>query len=167
MNQYDNDIETLFRSNYARLYHYAMQMIDDGELCRDIIADVFEQLWRQWDRIPDNKRNAMLYRSVHNRCIDHIRKLTTRQNYIEFFKATFSMEADSALNEDSDSIRFEKIEKAIGTLPEIDQTIINRAFIDGRRYADIAEELQISLSSIKKHIAKAILKIRTECENNS
>ena len=109
----------------------------------------------------------MLYRSVHNRCIDHIRKLTTRQNYIEFFKATFSMEADSALNEDSDSIRFEKIEKAIGTLPEIDQTIINRAFIDGRRYADIAEELQISLSSIKKHIAKAILKIRKECENNS
>lgn len=167
MNQYDNDIETLFRSNYARLYHYAMQMIDDGELCRDIIADVFEQLWRQWDRIPDNKRNAMLYRSVHNRCIDHIRKLTTRQNYIEFFKATFSTEADSALNEDSDSIRLEKIEKAIGTLPEMDQTIINRAFIDGRRYADIAEELQISLSSIKKHIAKAILRIRKECENNS
>lgn len=109
----------------------------------------------------------MLYRSVHNRCIDHIRKLTTHQNYIEFFKATFTIESCSALNDDSDRIRFEKIEKAIGTLPEIDQTIINRAFIDGRKYAEIAEELQISLSAIKKHIAKAIFKIRKECENNS
>ena len=34
--------EQLFRENYTRLYYYALSFLNDSELARDVVSNVFE-----------------------------------------------------------------------------------------------------------------------------
>lgn len=36
---------SLYRKHYEQLFYYAYGFTDDAEVCRDILADVFESLW--------------------------------------------------------------------------------------------------------------------------
>lgn len=40
------DFETLFRTNYSRLYFYAFNLVNDQECAEDIVADTFSYLWK-------------------------------------------------------------------------------------------------------------------------
>ena len=37
--------EQLFRENYTRLYYYALSFLNDSELARDVVSNVFEAVW--------------------------------------------------------------------------------------------------------------------------
>ncbi len=84
MSNEKKDFEILFRDIYPKLYYAAMQLVKDEEVCRDIIADSFEQLWTKRAAVETGKRPSYLYRIIHNKCIDYIRKQTARNKYIEF-----------------------------------------------------------------------------------
>ena len=53
------------------------------------------------------------------------------------------------------------VNEVMEELPSTTRTIIERCFMDNRHYAEVAEELGISLSSVKKHVAKALMLFRT------
>lgn len=55
MSNEKKDFEILFRDIYPKLYYAAMQLVKDEEVCRDIIADSFEQLWTKRAAVePEN-----------------------------------------------------------------------------------------------------------------
>lgn len=43
--------EQLFRENYTRLYYYALSFLNDSELARDVVSNVFEAVWVGRDRL--------------------------------------------------------------------------------------------------------------------
>ena len=47
----EREFERLFRENYAQLYAFAMGMVREEEICRDILSDSFEQLWNHLDEV--------------------------------------------------------------------------------------------------------------------
>ena len=46
--------------------------------------------------------------------------------------------------------------KVVDTLKEPTRTIFIRCYIDGKMYREVAEEMGVSVSMIKKHISKAL-----------
>lgn len=42
---------SLYRKYYEQLFYYAYGFTDDAEVCRDILADVFESLWTHRKKI--------------------------------------------------------------------------------------------------------------------
>lgn len=78
------EFEILFRDIYPKLYYAAQQLVKDEEVCRDFISDSFLQLWSKRADIEPAKRAAFLYRIVHNKCIDFIRKDRQRRNTSSF-----------------------------------------------------------------------------------
>ena len=81
----DKEFENLFKSNYTRLYYYALTFVDDAEVCKDIVSDVFETLWHDYDSVRPDGRMAYLYACVKNRCVDHLRRRSVKQRYVLFY----------------------------------------------------------------------------------
>ncbi len=159
----EKEFKRLFREYYPQLYAFAFGMVKDEEACRDIIGDAFEKLWKQLDEIKDGNERGFLYLVIRNKCIDRIRNSVSRQRYEIFYKNLYGDETDvydTRLRETESKI--ERMYQLIGTLTPQTRHILEACYFQGKRYADVAEELDISTSTVKKHIVKALKTLREE-----
>ena len=153
----EGEFERLFRECYAQLYAFAIGLVREDELCRDILSDSFEILWNHLDEIDEARQKSYLYRTVRNKCTDWARSRLSQQRYEIFFKTIYGDENDddgTMLKETEDNI--DKIYRLMDTLTPQTRRILDECYFKGRRQADVAEELGISVSAVKKHIAQAM-----------
>lgn len=153
----EGEFERLFRECYAQLYAFAIGLVREDELCRDILSDSFEILWNHLDEIDEARQKSYLYRTVRNKCTDWARSRISQQRYEVFFKTIYGDESDddgTILKETEDNI--DKIYRLMDTLTPQTRRILDECYFKGRRQAEVAEELGISVSAVKKHIAQAM-----------
>lgn len=152
--------EQLYKDNYARLYYYAFQFISDAEICKDIINDVFENAWNQFDSLRQEPLSSYLYTSVRHKCIDHLRHSLVEAQYADFYRTIIHEEADIDFSEREE--RIARIEKVIEELTDPTKTILKECYYENKKYREVAEEFGISTNGVKKHIMKALKRIREE-----
>ena len=153
----EREFERLFRENYAQLYAFAMGMVREEEICRDILSDSFEQLWNHLDEVGETSQKSYIYRTVRNKCADWARKRVTHQRYELFYRTVYGDESDDAgavLQEVEENITC--IYRLIDTLTPQTRRILDECYFKGRRQSEVATELGISVSAVKKHIAQAM-----------
>lgn len=159
----EKEFKRLFREYYPQLYAFTFGMVKDEEACRDIIGDAFEKLWTQLDDIEDGNERAFLYRVIRNKCIDRIRNNVSRQRYEIFYKGIYGDEADdSGIRLKETENRIEKMYQLINTLTPQTRRVLDGCYFQGKHYAEVAEELGISTSTVKKHIVQALRILRKE-----
>lgn len=69
-----HDFETLFRQNYERLYFHAHAIVHDEDVAKDVVSEVFVNVWRLRETIEPSTVLPYLYTSVRNRCLDQLRQ---------------------------------------------------------------------------------------------
>ncbi|QJB38632.1 sigma-70 family RNA polymerase sigma factor [Chitinophaga oryzae] len=75
-------LEPIFKACYALLRAYACKYVT-RETAEDIIQDVFIQLYKKGPSLNiDTSIKAYLFRSVHNGCLDYIRREAVHQRYV-------------------------------------------------------------------------------------
>lgn len=149
------DIDSLFRSFYRPLCLYASRFMLDSEAVEDLVQDVFIAYWnRLQDGMPvPSSPKSYLYRSVHNKCLDTLRK--TDASRIE------GVGYDVVDEEAEDrSFIWAKLWTAIDKLPEKRREILLMNKRDGMTYSEIASQLGISENTVHAHIAKALKTLR-------
>ena len=67
-----SQFEQLFRDNYERLYYHAYDFVHDTDVAKDMVSDVFVNLWQSRERLDGNRVLSYLYVSVRNRCLDQL-----------------------------------------------------------------------------------------------
>ena len=148
------DIDSLFRSFYRPLCLYASKFIPDSESVEDLVQESFMAYWnRLQEGMSPSSPKSYLYRSVHNKCLDTLRK--TDASRIE------GVGYDVVDEEAEDrSFIWEKLWTAIGKLPKKRREILLMNKRDGMTYAEIASELGISEHSVHAQITKALKTLR-------
>ncbi len=54
--------DKMFNEWYAQFVYFAYYFINDAEVCRDIVSDAFEYLWRNYEKIEEaTAKNLSLY----------------------------------------------------------------------------------------------------------
>lgn len=152
------DFERLFREYYSRLYYYAFDLIQDEEASKDIVSDVFTEIWNGREQIQQGTITAYLYASVRNRCLNHLRKRCHEEEYIRFCQEATQDEDDAyyqAMEE-----RISELTAEISKLPARTRYILEECYYHNRKYKEVAEVLEITPDGIKKHIIKAFAKLR-------
>ncbi len=159
---YRKTFDRIYTEHYARIYRYAFQITGDSETSRDIASDVFMGLWKNIASIDLNQLNAYLLTSTRNRCTDHLRHALLVDHYAEEFVTNYSeIYTDYAEEQEKDEL----VHRLMSQLPELTRHILERCYFHRRKYAEVAEELQISPDTVKKHVMKA-LKMLKELYNN-
>ena len=143
-------------------------MVRDDELCRDILSDSFEMLWNHIGDVDEAGEKSYLYRTVRNKCTDWARSRLSRQRYEIFFKTLYGDGTDddgSVLKEAESNI--ERIYQLIDTLTPQTRRVLDECYFKGLRQAEVAEELGISVSAVKKHIAQAMRVFKSNMKLNN
>lgn len=152
--------ERMYKENYIRLFYYAFRFLTDEEACKDVVNDVFEKAWQQFDELKTETASAYLYAQVRSRCIDRLRHQQVEEQYAELYRAlsedVFEIRADEREE------RLARIEKTIASLTDPTKTILKECYYENKKYQEVADEFGISVSGVKKHIMKALRLLREE-----
>ncbi|MFT7561276.1 MAG: RNA polymerase sigma factor (sigma-70 family) [Flavobacteriales bacterium] len=133
---------------------------DDAE---DIIQDAFHNLLRieNIDSIENPK--AYLYQTASNLALNRLRKQRRHNNYI----ASQDEHAVDTLSPDRQAMGqrdLQKLEQAMGELPQKYQTTFLLSRVQAKSYRQIAEELCIAESTVEKHIIKTLKHLRNHLD---
>ena len=152
------DIDQLFRLYYRPLCLYAARYLRDAVAVEDIVQGAFMTCWEKISagQEPDSPK-SYLYRIVHNRCIDVLRKGGQ--------EATIDLEhlkEDVPDEETVDrSFIWARLWTAIDRLPAKRREILLLNKRDGLSYAEIARKMGISENTVHNQLTKALHTLRT------
>ena len=142
--------DKMFNEWYAQFVYFAYYFINDAEVCRDIVSDAFEYLWRNYEKIEEATAKTYLYTIIRTRCIDYLRKQNIHEEYVEFTaQLTDKMIEGDSQNSDSRVLRIREAMKKL--------TPYNY-----KKYKEVAEELNVSVAAVHKNIVKALRILREE-----
>ncbi len=168
--------ECLFKSFYASLCFYACHLTHDSFLAEEIVQDVFTKLWKDREniRIRESIR-SYLYKSVHNTAINALISKRTNKNSVhqtlpseEWLKLVENYEANAFLIEFIEAEDTEKIiKKVIENLPAQCKEVFILNRFENKSVEEIANQLGISVNTVRTHIYRALEKIRAELKKNA
>ena len=147
------EFKQVFDRLYMPLSMFALRLCGDTDDADDIVQEAFMKIWEILESgatIHDIK--AYLYRAVRNGAI---RRMSGDSH-------TLGLEAmaDVPDEEIDTSERDAKLWEAIGRLPERCREIFLMSKRDGLTNEEIAEELDISIKTVKNQMTKAFSRLR-------
>ncbi|SNZ00445.1 RNA polymerase sigma-70 factor [Flagellimonas pacifica] len=152
----------LFDDFYEELVLYANGYLFDKSPSEDIVQEVFIYLWEKSDSIIiQTSLKGYMYAMVRNRCLNFLKsiKITDDVNILEL-RAAVSEEynLDAFSDSDKKAIHAQVIE-IIEALPSRMQAIVRLRFVSNYRYSEIADELGVSVNTVKTQLKRAKIKI--------
>ncbi|MGN5954167.1 RNA polymerase sigma-70 factor [Sphingobacterium lactis] len=149
----------LYEAHWKRLFLHAYQMLDDQDEAKDIVQEVFSNLWESLDSLTiQQSYNAYLYRSIRNVVINKLARNKLGQTYLKFLDApsfqSYVYNPEETLREkDFQDI----INQEIELLPSKMRSIFKKSRYENMSYKEIAADLGIAEGTVKKQIYKALL----------
>ena len=152
-----------FKANIKSLRNYLYFKYGNEEKANDIAQDSFIKLWENCQKVPLEKAKSFLYTVANNSSLNEI----AHQKVVLKFEQNNSIDDRTNLNPEYilEEEQFkQKLEKAIDRLTEAQRTafLLNR--IEGKKYHEIAEMLDISVKAVEKRIHGALIALRTDIE---
>lgn len=148
-----NKFEALFRVLFKPLCGFAMKFTGDLDSAKNLVHEVLIQVWEKFETLPeDTNYKSYCYTAVRNKCLNHIRdkkKFVIIENVPEHHLT----ETNSAMET---SELAQKIEAAIASLPEKCRQVFELNRIEGLKYVQIAEKLNISVKTVEAQMSKAL-----------
>jgi len=149
----------LFSGDLSR---YILSKVVSTEVAQDILHDLFLSLWKNRERIQKiHSLPSYLYSSCRYLIIAHFR------NHMREVSKDYNLEELDVLDnsvplEDRLHFRYiiDMVENEIENLPEKCRLIFKLSRHDFLSNKEIAERLQISESTVEKHINKALKRLR-------
>ena len=158
---HDHAFETLFRQYFKVLSVFANRYVQDMDQAQDLVQDVFVKFYEQRNNLEvHSSLKALLYQSVRNKCLDHLRSKQTRTEHHE--KILIASQGNDIVGNDvMEELELEeKIAQVIEELPDQCKLIFKMSRLEGKRNAEIAEELNLSKRTVETQISNALKKLR-------
>ena len=149
-------LDELLTLYYVRLTRYALRQINDPMVAEEIVQDAFIYLWKKrYSLIIETSLEAYLYKSVTNKCINHIKSKVHRVNKLSYGQDEGNSVFVGMLELETKEL-YQLIELALKALPEQTAMIYSLSRNTGLTYAEIAEKLEVSQKTIEYHIGSAL-----------
>lgn len=145
----------LYKQFYAPLCIYALRYINDTEVSRDCVQDVFLKIWRDRESISVNYSiRAYLLNSIRNTCFNLIEKKRIHQTYEQHILNTYSTfnEEDLYSIEELSSM----VDDILDSFPERQKEIFKMSRLENLKNKEIAEKLDISIKTVESNITKSL-----------
>jgi RNA polymerase sigma-70 factor (family 1) len=154
---------SFYHRSYSSLCFFANRYTNDPVIAEDIVGDVALKLWGKRDELENiSSFKAYFYTSIRNACINWIKKEQSKLKYEETYQATALPSEQTALENIIRTETFRQLEAAIHSLPAQCRRIFIKLFIEGKSLSETADEMQLSLSTIKNQRQRGIKLLRMQ-----
>lgn len=163
-NGVDAAYKYLYDQHYQILCHVAAQYVKDDFLAETIVGDVIFHLWEVRETIEINTSvRSYLMTCVRNRCIDYLKSQYHKREVAhsdtglrDFPVLQYVKDDDYPLGKLLEKELEDEIMNAINRLPDECRRVFNMSRFENRKYEEIAQELKISVNTVKYHIKHAL-----------
>ena len=173
-NDKKSDFSRVYSIYFPKLVRFAREFVLSTEDAENIIQDIFIYLWEHQEILGSlSNLNAFLFVLVKNRCIDFIRQKKLVERKREEFEMVMDKELQLkmyALQQfDENALSADDIEvilnNAINSVPEKCREVFILSRMEGLKYREIAERLNISTKTVENQIITALKKLRVELKD--
>ncbi|MDT0559306.1 sigma-70 family RNA polymerase sigma factor [Ichthyenterobacterium sp. W332] len=159
----DSTLFSAFFERHAKNLHDFLYYKFGSELNpKDKVQDAFIKLWQNCGKIPPEKAKSYLYTTANNLMLNAVAHRKVVYKHREIPVKNHTNESPEFVLEEQQYL--EKLNKAIANLTEAQRVafLLNR--IEGKRFKDIAEILNISTKAVEKRIYSALKKLREDID---
>ncbi|WP_231129581.1 RNA polymerase sigma factor [Flavobacterium sufflavum] len=157
----------LFNTYCNDVYAYSLSMLKNQALAEEIVQDVFLNIWLHRDRLnADLSFKSYVFTITRNLTFNLISKVANSHKLKEevFY---VSQKSYSPIEDIIDEADYDVIkQKAIEQLPPKRRAIFEMSRNEEMSYEEISKELNISVSTVKGQMSKALADIRNFLETH-
>lgn len=158
--------EQLFREWYVRLCLYAESIIRDSDQAEDLVQGLFCKLWERREKVDVHESvKSYLYRSVYNSALNALKHEKVKLDFLEFIRKHNKDEENNTeyfFDKDNQNAVLKEINRVVDTLPQQCREIFLLSRFSGKKSADIACELDISVRTVETQLYRAMKRLREE-----
>ncbi|MFY0712548.1 RNA polymerase sigma-70 factor [Seonamhaeicola sp. NFXS20] len=163
----ENAFEVLFQKYYEDLVSYVTVFTYHKPTAEDIVQQLFITLWVKRRELNITKSvKGYLYTVAHRSYVDYYRS-TKRKNAL--FDELKEQALRDSIKEDKEIVnkRIKKLKKIVDKLPPKCKEILRLNKLEGLKYQEIANRLNISVKTVESQMRIAYQKIREGFDNDS
>lgn len=158
-NKTDLKFEEMFRTYFSSLCYFAQKYIPDLDSSKEIVHSIFISIWEKREEFDFEKpAKSYLFTSVYNRCMNYIRD---QKKFVDNENSEMLLENEAVYNDHLEAAELEsRIWKVINSLPEKCREVFVLNRFEGKKYAEIADNLNISVKTVEAQMSKALKVLR-------
>lgn len=159
--------DPVFNSFYLEhaesLFSFMYYRCGDKDQAKDLMQEAFMKVWDKCGEINFDKAKTYLFSTANNLFLNVVKH---KKVVLEYTK----MEpAKESTNEDPEFIMQEneymkKLQNAIANLTDAQREVFLLNRMEGKKYREIADMLEISIKAVEKRMMGALSKLREEFE---
>lgn len=155
----------LFSRYYRPLVLYADEFMHSLILGEDIVQEFFIRLWTDdyLEHLPPHSLTSYLFTSVRNACYTHAHRKDVWNRRIDL-SDEINMPVEVALDMDQEIV--DRVNKAIAKLPNQTRAVVVRVVLEEKKYQEAADELHISINTLKTLLRNGLRILRTELQDD-
>lgn len=158
----DSLFERIYSKHAKNLHNFLYYKFGDRLNPKDKVQDAFIKLWQNCGKIEPSKAKSFLFTTANNLMLNE----TAHQKVVLKFK---KIPQKNSTNESPEFLLQEKefqdkLERSLANLTEAQRTAFLMNRVEGKRFKEIAELLDISTKAVEKRIYGALKKLRNDID---
>lgn len=152
------EFKNLYDRYFDAIRRYLFYRGADEEAATDMAQDVFLRIWEKQMALDSGREASLLYKMAGDLFVSRYRRQKMERNYV------------NQLGYDSDhltpEVAFEhaemsaRYEKALTEMNDLQRTVFLLSRMDGLKYHEIAQRLQLSVKAVEKRMNLALTYLR-------
>jgi RNA polymerase sigma-70 factor (ECF subfamily) len=167
----ESSFERIYRFYYPKLNYFAQQYLLDSEIAKNIVHDVFTELWDKKGNLKqDTNLNAWLFTVTKNKSLKVISQLKSQRNYDSYLKIRqLNANYKSLSDFDTSSFVFEElhaqVQESLNKLTPACRRVFEMSRFEDKKNREIAEELELSINTVEAQISKALKTLKNDLKD--
>lgn len=152
------EFDIVYREAATKMFRRAFSLVGDGEVARDFVQSVFATLWEKRSAVTNPE--AFLNEIINRLAIGRYRSSSIQERFTRLYPI------EVELLEREDNILSDEINDFIRTnlSPSI-RRVVDCVIFQQMSYKDTANELEISVATVNKHMVSALKAMRNHFTN--
>jgi RNA polymerase sigma-70 factor (ECF subfamily) len=152
----EGTFESVYKHFLKPLHVYAITILKDEEVARGMVQNIFLKLWERRSTLNfSGSLKAYLYAAVHHECVNYIRHEKVKLKYQDHMVYKMKDSAEPGNHTELNDLK-QKVQEAMGNLPERCRTIFQLSRFEELKYKEIAYQLGISVKTVEAQMGKAL-----------
>lgn len=155
----DSVFNDFYRTHSDDLYRFMYYRCGDKDQSLDLVQEAFMKVWDKCSEVTFEKAKSYLFSAANNLFLNEVRHQKVVLEYANIKPINESTNQDPSYIMEEDE-QMKKLQAAISNLTDAQREVFLLSRIDGKKYSEIAEMLDISVKAVEKRMMGALDKLR-------
>lgn len=156
----ENSFADFYHTHYASFCFFANRFVNDTQEAEDIVSEVAVRVWKKLDTLEhEGALKNYFYTSIRRACLRAIENKKRREKAKNEYSLDVS-KASTGLEYIIHTEMLREVELLLNNLPTQCRKVFTKLYVEGKTETEAAEELQVSINTIKFHRKRGLKLLR-------